>query len=74
MSVVDSFRAVHPGKGDDEGTFNGFQGRRSGPRIDWVLHGSAFETVSAAIDRTEENGRNPSDHFPVTAVLRWAAR
>ena len=72
LTVIDSYRALHPQKRDDEGTFSGFRGRRSGPRIDWVLHGRAFETLSAAIDRTEEDGRNPSDHYPVTAVLRWA--
>lgn len=72
LAVVDSYRALHPERRDDEGTFSGFRGRRSGPRIDWVLHGSAFETLSAVIDRTEEQGRNPSDHYPVNAVLRWA--
>jgi len=71
VSVVDSYRSVHPAPADDEGTFNGFRGRRTGPRIDWVLHGAAFATVSAAIDHMEDDGRNPSDHFPVTAVLRW---
>jgi endonuclease/exonuclease/phosphatase family metal-dependent hydrolase len=71
FSVVDSYRAVHPERRDDEGTFSAFRGRRSGPRIDWVLHGGAFETLSAAIDRTEEQGRNPSDHYPVTAVVKW---
>ena len=74
LTVVDTWRVAHPAKTADEGTFNGFSGRRTGARIDWVLHGAAFETVSAAIDRTEENGRNPSDHFPVTAVVRWKAR
>ena len=74
-TVVDTYRVTHPSKADDEGTFSGFRGRRAGPRIDWVLHGAAFETVSAAIDRTEEDGRDPlPDHFPVTAVLRWRAR
>jgi endonuclease/exonuclease/phosphatase family metal-dependent hydrolase len=72
LTVIDSYRALHPEKRDDEGTFSAFRGRRAGPRIDWLLHGTAFETVSAAIDRTEEDGRNPSDHYPVTAVLRWA--
>jgi endonuclease/exonuclease/phosphatase family metal-dependent hydrolase len=72
LKVVDSYRVVHPQRREGEGTFNGFRGRRSGPRIDWVLHGAAFETLAAAIDRTEEDGRYPSDHFPVTAVLRWA--
>jgi len=71
LTVVDSYRAVHRTRGEDEGTFNGFGARRTGARIDWILHATAFETVSAAIDRTEDDGRFPSDHFPVTAVLRW---
>ena len=71
LTVVDSYRAVHPTRTDGEGTFSAFNGNRSGGRIDWVLHSPRFHTVSAAIDRTEENGRFPSDHYPVTAVLRW---
>ena len=72
LTVVDSYRAAHPVREDDEGTGNRFTGRRSGGRIDWILHSPGLETVSAAIDRSEEKGRFPSDHFPVTAVLRWS--
>jgi endonuclease/exonuclease/phosphatase family metal-dependent hydrolase len=71
LVVVDSYRAVHRQRRNDEGTFNAFVGRRTGGRIDWILHSSAFHTASATIDRTQEGGRYPSDHFPVTAVLRW---
>jgi endonuclease/exonuclease/phosphatase family metal-dependent hydrolase len=71
LTVVDSYRVVHRRRADDEGTFNGWGRTRSGGRIDWVLHSPAFDTLSAAIDRTEEGGRFPSDHYPVTAVLRW---
>jgi endonuclease/exonuclease/phosphatase family metal-dependent hydrolase len=71
LTVVDSYRAVHRRRGEGEGTFSGFAGNRAGGRIDWILHSSHFETVSAAIDRTEEAGRFPSDHYPVTAILRW---
>jgi endonuclease/exonuclease/phosphatase family metal-dependent hydrolase len=71
LTVVDTYRAVHPIRKEGEGTGHRFSGRRSGGRIDWVLHSTHFTTVSAAIDRTEKDGRFPSDHFPVTAVLRW---
>ena len=71
LTVVDSYRAAHPGREEGEGTGHGFTGDRSGGRIDWILHSRHFDTVSAAIDRTERDGRFPSDHFPVTAVLRW---
>jgi endonuclease/exonuclease/phosphatase family metal-dependent hydrolase len=71
LVVVDSFRATHPVRGDDEGTLNGFSGERSGDRIDWILHSTLFEAISAEIDHTEDEGRFPSDHFPVNAVLRW---
>lgn len=71
LVVIDAWRAAHPARTDGEGTFHAFGGERSGGRIDWILHSSRFETVGATIDRTAEDGRFPSDHFPVTAVLRW---
>ena len=40
-------------------------------RIDWILRSKGFSTVSAGIDRANNNGRYPSDHFPVEAILRW---
>jgi endonuclease/exonuclease/phosphatase family metal-dependent hydrolase len=69
--VTDTYRAAHPEREEGEGTMNGFTGERSGGRIDWILHGTGFETLAAEIDRTQQDGRYPSDHFPVTAVLRW---
>jgi endonuclease/exonuclease/phosphatase family metal-dependent hydrolase len=73
LTAVDSYRVAHPTRREGEGTFGAFEGRRTGARIDWVLHGSAFETLSATIDRTEEAGRYPSDHYPVTATVRLRA-
>jgi endonuclease/exonuclease/phosphatase family metal-dependent hydrolase len=53
-------------------TAHGFTGKNPrGERIDWILHSSPFRTKSAEINRYSENGRFPSDHFPVQAVLRW---
>ncbi len=58
-----------PAREGPEGTFNGFRGRTNGPRIDWILYRGAIRTRSAEIVRKNDNGRYPSDHFPVFAVL-----
>ena len=69
--VEDTYRAAHSTRGDDEGTFSGFRaGSTSGSRIDWIGVSRDWEIVSAQIDRTSRDGRTPSDHYPVTAVLR----
>jgi hypothetical protein len=30
-----------------------------------------WKIVEAGIDRTQRDGRYPSDHFPVTALVAW---
>ena len=67
--LVDTYRESHPDKQENEGTFNGFKGRTGGGRIDWVLASPSLRIIEAKIDRTNEEDRYPSDHFPVTAVL-----
>jgi len=68
----DTFRAAHPDRGKMEGTFNGFRPMaRSGSRIDWIACSRHWKVESAEIDHTTRDGRVPSDHFPVTAVLRY---
>mgnify|MGYP003343395544 FL=1 len=70
----DTFRVAFPEKQAMEGTFHGFRGTAGSERIDWILcTGDHFRTVSAGIDRTSQDGRYPSDHFPVTAVLSTPA-
>jgi len=69
--LYDTYRAVHPTRLRGEGTRHGFQGGRGGERIDWILACDAFRPLAAEIDYTNANGRYPSDHFPVHAVLRW---
>ncbi|XAM01105.1 endonuclease/exonuclease/phosphatase family protein [Phycisphaeraceae bacterium D3-23] len=59
---------LEPGSG--EGTFNGFRSRTNGARIDWVLVTPNVIVEEAGIDRVQVDGRNPSDHDPVWAVLR----
>ena len=74
--LSDTFVDTHPGgQTEQDYTFHGFTGKLRGAaahRIDWILRSDHFATRQAAIDKTRgENGRYPSDHFPVTAVLRW---
>jgi len=69
LRLTDTYRAVHPRRAAGEGTFNGFTGDASGPRIDWILTSPGWKVLDAGIDRTQRDGRYPSDHFPVTAVV-----
>lgn len=70
--LVDAYRLVHPEPGAEESTFHNFSGGRRGRRIDFILMSPAFQATEAAIDHANQDGRYPSDHFPVTAVLRYA--
>lgn len=66
----DSWRLAHPQPVGAEGTFNGFQvTATSGARIDWIGVSRGWRVDSAVIDHTARDGRTPSDHFPVAAVL-----
>lgn len=69
---LDAFRSVHPERGPDEASFHGFKGTTRGSRIDFVFHTSHFRATAAEIDRYGRDGRLPSDHYPVTAVLAAA--
>lgn len=68
--VVDSFRTAHPQRTTEEGTFSGFRAENvTGARIDWIACSRDWRIISAGIDRTSRDGRTPSDHFPVFAIL-----
>lgn len=67
----DTYRAAHPAKFEGEGTFPNFRaGVTEGARIDWIGCSPDWEVKEASIDRTARDGRTPSDHYPITAVLR----
>jgi endonuclease/exonuclease/phosphatase family metal-dependent hydrolase len=71
--LVDVFRQKHPEPQTDEATFHGFSGRTAGRRIDFVLGAAELRVDAADILRASRAGRYPSDHYPVTAVLRLPA-
>jgi endonuclease/exonuclease/phosphatase family metal-dependent hydrolase len=69
--IVDAYRKKNPEKKADEGTFSGFKaGENKGARIDWIGCSKQLEVVDCQIDRTEKEGRTPSDHFPILAILK----
>ena len=66
----DSFRMLHPQK-KDVGTYHGYIGNTQGDKIDSIFVPPATEVLQASIVRTSYKDRYPSDHFPVTATLRF---
>jgi endonuclease/exonuclease/phosphatase family metal-dependent hydrolase len=70
VPFVDSFRVARP-DATDVGTSHPFSGKTSGRKIDYVFAQGSFQVLSADIVTTNDNGFYPSDHFPVTAVLRF---
>jgi len=68
VPMVDTFRGMHPDV-TNVGTFNGFQGRSDGEKIDFVLAPANVKVLDAEIIDDNVDARYPSDHFPVTARL-----
>jgi endonuclease/exonuclease/phosphatase family metal-dependent hydrolase len=71
IPLVDTYRFLHP-DAPDSGTGSGWRGNRKGRKIDHVLVAVGTATIQeASIVRTHTDGRYPSDHFAVTAVVEW---
>ena len=68
-SLVDTFRMANP-NAKDVGTFNGFK-EPGKAKIDYVFVSPKLKTISAEIIRTQRDGRYPTDHFPIDAVIAW---
>lgn len=71
--MVDTFRLLHPHI-ELVGTFNGFKGLSDGDKIDYIFVEPETMVLSAEILRTNADGRYPSDHFPVTARVKWDSK
>jgi len=67
--LVDTFRAANP-DATDVGTFNSFRAPGK-EKIDYIFVSPGLKTISAEIIRTQREGRYPTDHFPVNAVIAW---
>ncbi|WP_368564258.1 endonuclease/exonuclease/phosphatase family protein [Pseudoxanthomonas sp. UTMC 1351] len=64
----DAWTAAAQRKGP-EGTFHGFTGQPQ-KRIDWILV-RGLEVARMRVVDSQENGRYPSDHFPLVVELSW---
>jgi endonuclease/exonuclease/phosphatase family metal-dependent hydrolase len=69
VQLRDTFRAVHP-DATATGTFNAFRGDQTGDKIDAVLATRHWRILDAEIVTLAAGSRYPSDHYPVTAILR----
>ena len=69
IQMVDSFRVLYPDR-ENVGTYNGFTGQSDGPKIDYIMVRPSMKVIEASILQTNREGRYPSDHFPVTALIR----
>ena len=66
------YREVHPTRLPGEASFHGFKGGVTGSRIDFVFHTTHLSATSATIEQTPvKDGRWASDHYAVTATLKW---
>jgi endonuclease/exonuclease/phosphatase family metal-dependent hydrolase len=69
LRMADTWQALHPNE-TPPGTYHGFDGTASGPKIDHILIGHGTEIIEVAIDARSFSGRWPSDHFLVMARLK----
>lgn len=68
--LVDTYAAKHPDSQEPSGTSTRFEMEtRRDVRIDWIAITPDWIIESADIDTTNRDGRTPSDHLPVTAVV-----
>jgi endonuclease/exonuclease/phosphatase family metal-dependent hydrolase len=67
--LQDTFRRIQP-QATEVGTFHGFRGKAGSEKIDYIFVTEEFEVETAGILLTNDKGRYPSDHFPVTTCCR----
>lgn len=76
VTMIDTYRELYP-KEKNAGTFHGWNGRKNGSRIDYVFAIKGYKgqrVESATIHYDNDNGRYPSDHFPVSTVVSYDSR
>jgi endonuclease/exonuclease/phosphatase family metal-dependent hydrolase len=72
-TFVDTYLRLHP-EGTNDATFNGWRGWREGNRIDYIFvmqQEPPVRILEAEIIRDNQDGRYPSDHYPVEALVAF---
>jgi endonuclease/exonuclease/phosphatase family metal-dependent hydrolase len=69
--LFDTYRVLHAEE-REFGTFNNFDPKNTkGKKIDYVLVPPGTKVAKAWIDRRNRDGRTPSDHFAVGAIVEY---
>jgi len=72
IGFTDSWFSAARRRNETLNSFNGFgKSTFNSARIDWILYRGAAEVSLAEVVDLAPGGRQPSDHFPVVARLRW---
>jgi|GEM_PF-268327 len=75
VHLTDAYASCHPGGPDPRAnTYHGFGSAEGKRRLDYIFVSDGLEVVDCAVDRTSDNGRYPSDHYPLLATLRFAEK
>jgi endonuclease/exonuclease/phosphatase family metal-dependent hydrolase len=69
--LIDTYHKLHV-KQSNEGTFNSFKGDTTGDKIDFIFSSIDFSIKQSEIIRANYDGKFPSDHFPVTAIIKFS--
>jgi len=72
LQLIDTFRTLRP-DAKQVSTFNGFWLDKPRRKIDYVFASPEVDVLDARIVNERRDGRHASDHYPVTAVLRFPA-
>ncbi len=67
--LIDTWAHTNNEEGEASFTHHGFKGVPGKARMDWILASRCFNVDDVRILRDCEDGRYPSDHFPVLADL-----
>jgi endonuclease/exonuclease/phosphatase family metal-dependent hydrolase len=73
VPLVDTFRLLHQ-DASEVGTAHSFKGGRAGNKIDYIFVPPGAEVLRAEILHDNKDNRYPSDHFTITAAVRFAGR
>ena len=68
LGLKDVFAVCH-GYNDKTNTYHSFKGKQSGRHLDYIYASDEFLIEDCFIDRSNEQGRYPSDHYPLVAKL-----
>jgi len=67
---TDAWLSLHKdAKPEESGTFHNFSGKRNTGHIDYIFSTAEFTATESAILNEAQNGKWPSDHYPVRATL-----